>query len=141
MNAPLDNGRMWRGQRLFGPHKTWRGLISGVLVGLLVGWLVYNFYLHNYSLVQYLLSSIAMATGALVGDAVESCIKRQRGIASGSSWFPFDQTDYIVGGVLFSLPFYLLSPLFIAFIFAWYFSLHLFSSYLGYLLGFKDQPI
>ncbi len=140
-NTPLDGGRIWRGQRIFGPHKTWRGLLSGLLFGTFIGLLVHQLFLAEYSLGLYLAASAAMSIGALTGDAVESFFKRQRQIPSGRAWFPFDQTDYIAGGILFTLPFYLLSPVFILCIFAWYFGLHLFSSYIGFLLGLKDQPI
>lgn len=140
-NTPLDAGRLWHGKRVFGPHKTWRGLFSGILLGTVVGILVQHYFLIEYSLGIYITASIAMSAGALIGDAVESFFKRQRGVDSGKSWFPFDQTDYIIGGIIFVLPLYLLSPVFIACIIGWYFGLHLLSSYIGYLLGLKDQPI
>ena len=34
-NWPVDGGKQWRGQPIFGAHKTWRGLILGALVGWL----------------------------------------------------------------------------------------------------------
>ena len=40
--------------------------------------------------------------GAMTGDAVKSFFKRQRGIPPGKSWFPFDQLDFVVGGLLFA---------------------------------------
>src|SRR5581483_2229311 len=43
--------------------------------------------------------------GALAGDAVESFFKRQRGTPPGAGWFPFDQTDYIIGGAIATAPF------------------------------------
>ena len=36
--SPIDNGRNWNdGRRILGDGKTWRGLIGGVLGGMLVG--------------------------------------------------------------------------------------------------------
>lgn len=82
-----------------------------------------------------------MGFGALAGDAIESFFKRQSGIAAGNSWFPFDQTDYIVGGLAMSL---FVSAwdtkLFLVVIFE-YFGLHLFTSYLAFKMKLKDKPI
>lgn len=37
---------------------------------------------------------------ALVGDAVKSYFKRRRGKPRGAPWFPFDQLDFVVFGLL-----------------------------------------
>lgn len=131
--APIDLGKSYRGKRIFGPHKTWRGLISGTLMGTIIGVLLLSS--------DNLWVAASMSAGALIGDAVESFFKRQRGIESGKAWFPFDQTDYIVGGLLFTLPFGVPPLWLVLWIFALYFGLHLISSYLGYKLGFKKSPI
>lgn len=141
-NTPLDFGKTYKGVRVFGPHKTWRGLISGIVAGTLAGALMSYVFLGGPH--TYILMSGAMAAGALIGDAVESFFKRQIGIASGRSWFPFDQTDYIIGGIVALIPFagFWTTPWwFWTIIFVGYFGLHLISSYIGYLLGLKDQPI
>lgn len=138
-NAPLDGGKSYRGKRIFGKNKTWRGLISGTIAGTLVAMAVYGLFsdLHG----KLVLVGAMMSAGALVGDAVESFFKRQRGIQSGKAWFPFDQTDYIIGGLVFTLPFGILPLWLIIWVFIMYFGLHLISSYIGYLLGLKDEPI
>ena len=133
-NTPLDFGKSFRGKRIFGPHKTWRGLLSGIVIGTLVGLLIHGG-------AETLLLCIAISAGALIGDAVESFFKRQFNIDSGKAWFPFDQTDYIIGGLLFTLPFGILPLWVFVWVFVLYLGLHLISSYIGYLLGLKDQPI
>jgi CDP-2,3-bis-(O-geranylgeranyl)-sn-glycerol synthase len=138
-NTPLDFGKTWRGKRIFGPHKTWRGLVSGTVMGTLVGMIIFGALVNATR--EIILLSALMSAGALVGDAVESFFKRQRGVASGKPWFPFDQTDYIIGGLLFTLPFGVLPAWLVIWVFIMYFGLHLISSYIGYLLGFKDAPI
>ena len=36
---PIDGGKMFRdGKPIFGPHKTIRGFIFGILIGTFVGW-------------------------------------------------------------------------------------------------------
>lgn len=132
-DAPLDLGKTYHGHRVFGPHKTWRGLVFGTIMGTLTGVIL----LSDSSV--WLCAS--MSAGALLGDAIESFFKRQRGIASGKAWFPFDQTDYIIGGLLATLPFGVLPLWLVLWVFAIYFGLHLVSSYIGYLLGFKKTPI
>lgn len=140
--TPLDFGKSLQGHRLFGTNKTWRGLLSGIIAGTLLGLLLYTpFFSDDYSLELFLGISAAMSAGALIGDAVESFFKRRRNIASGKAWFPFDQTDYIIGGLLFVLPFGVLSWWLILWVFGIFFGLHLLSSYIGYLIGFKDSPI
>lgn len=138
-NTPLDFGKSWRGKRIFGKNKTWRGLVSGTVVGTIVATIVYGTFTDLHS--ELVLVGAAMSAGALIGDAVESFFKRQRGIPSGNAWFPFDQTDYIIGGLLFTLPFGILPLWLVVWVFAIYFGLHLVSSYIGYLLGLKDKPI
>jgi CDP-2,3-bis-(O-geranylgeranyl)-sn-glycerol synthase len=138
-NTPLDFGKTYKGKRIFGKNKTWRGLLFGIVSGTLVAMLVYSTYWH-VDLLAVLIGS-SMSAGALIGDAVESFFKRQRGIPSGKAWFPFDQTDYVIGGLLFTLPFGILPLWLVVWVFIVYFSLHLISSYIGYLLGLKDAPI
>ena len=29
--VPIDGGRRWRGRRILGDHKTWRGIVAGVV--------------------------------------------------------------------------------------------------------------
>ena len=141
-NTPIDFGTSFRGHRLFGTNKTWRGLLCGTIAGTLLGLLMYEpLFSNDFGLGTFVAISAAMSAGALVGDAVESFFKRQRNIASGKAWFPFDQTDYIAGGLLFILPFGVLSLWLTLWIFGIFFGLHLLSSYIGYLIGFKDSPI
>lgn len=140
-NTPLDFGKSWRGKRIFGANKTWRGLVSGIVVGTLTGALLYGAFFTDSNKWLFLAICAAMSAGALVGDAVESFFKRQRGIPSGHAWFPFDQTDYIIGGLLFTLPFGVLPLWLLMWVFVLYFCLHVVSSYIGYLLGLKQRPI
>lgn len=139
--TPLDFGKSYRGHRIFGRNKSWRGLVSGTIAGTLTGLILNLTYFTEYNMALFLALCASMSAGALLGDAIESFFKRQRGIDSGKTWFPFDQLDYIIGGLLFALPFATLSLESVLWIFGLYFGLHLITSYIGYLLGFKDAPI
>ncbi len=144
LNAPLDFGRKFRGKPLLGPHKTIRGIVAGTLMG---SWV---FYLQtqiggtagglDYSELTIWLG-VLLSFGALFGDLVKSFVKRQLNVDSGKSWFPFDQLDYIVGGLLFSSIVIILSlEQYILIIIVW-FLMHLISSYIGYRLKLKKDPI
>lgn len=110
-NQPLDFGKFYRGKRIFGDHKTIRGIIVGIifseLLFLLQAYLFNNnLFIRNNSLVNYNQISIffgfALGLGALGGDAIKSFLKRQVGIKPGTSWFPWDQIDWIIGTLLIS---------------------------------------
>ena len=126
---------------MLGQNKTWRGLLTGIVAGTITGLIVHAVYFSEVSSLQFALMAASMSAGALVGDAVESFFKRQRRIASGKPWFPFDQTDYIIGGLVFALPFMIIPASVIGLIFVLYFGLHLVTSYIGYRLGLKELPI
>ncbi len=150
-NAPLDGGKYYRGKRLLGSSKTWRGLVCGIIFAAFVALLQqklshhlggFSMYLQQagYADVSFLLG-VLLGAGALIGDAIESFFKRQRAVAPGASWFPFDQLDYIIGGCLLAM---LVSRLPLKIyglvVIAW-FIIHLASSYVGYLLHLKKTPI
>lgn len=139
--TPIDLGKKVDGHRVLGDNKTWRGLAFGSFMGGVTGGLVYLVRHDGDWIVLAILIGAAMGLGALVGDAVESFFKRRRGIKPGNAWFPFDQIDYIIGGLIFVAPVGLLTPDLVAGVFLLYFVLHLVTSYVGYLVGLKDKPI
>ncbi len=152
LDAPIDGGKTFRGHQLLGPHKTWRGIVSGILIAtitlwvqqLLVAeypWAAYIAGDVNYAALPVLILGPLFAIGALGGDAIESFFKRQRNIESGGKWIPFDQLDYILGSVLISLLFVVLSPAQYVWIFIVWFTVHIIASYIGFKLGLKKDPI
>lgn len=151
-DAPIDFGKSYRGKRIFGSHKTWRGFIAGIIFSTLVLWLQQLAVQHSsslqswtsrvdYSQLPILALGPLFAIGALGGDAIESFFKRQRSIPPGQGWFPFDQTDYIIGAAIVSVPFVSLSVVeYIMLIILWL-AIHVVASVIGYLTGLKEQPI
>ncbi len=109
LGAPIDGGRTLGGIRIFGDHKTWRGLLAGVIAGLLVFQVQILAdragALRPLALIDYADASPLMGAllglGAGVGDAVKSFFKRRIGIAPGVSWIGFDQLDFMAGAYLF----------------------------------------
>jgi CDP-2,3-bis-(O-geranylgeranyl)-sn-glycerol synthase len=151
-DAPIDGGRTYKGKRIFGAHKTWRGLATGIIMATLILWLQQWAIAHvallqdltdqvNYAHLSILIVGPLFGLGALGGDAIESFFKRQRGVAPGNGWFPFDQTDYIIGGAITTAPFVQLHFWqYIELLLLWLF-VHIVASYVGFLLHLKDKPI
>jgi len=91
-----------------------------------------------------------MGLMALVGDFVKSYFKRLRKIERGGSWFPFDQLDFVVFGLLgMELAQGLLPHGWVqAVLFPWAWLilllatplLHLLVNRIGYWLGLKEVP-
>jgi CDP-2,3-bis-(O-geranylgeranyl)-sn-glycerol synthase len=139
--TPVDFGRTWRGKRLLGNNKRWRGVICGTILGGLTAVVVSKLNANTVVTIAPFWAGAILGFGALAGDAVESFFKRRVGVTPGNSWFPFDQTDYIVGGLIAIYPFVQLPGWVITTVFVVYFGLHLLVAYFGYLLGLKDKPI
>lgn len=94
-------------QRLLGPNKTWRGLLFGTLVGGLVFLLqhyAFNQGFHHFALIDYagfpVWFGFLQGFGALLGDLIKSFYKRKQKIAPGEPWFPYDQLDFVFGGII-----------------------------------------
>ncbi len=148
--TPIDLGKTVHGQRILGDNKTWRGLVYGTITGGISAIIINNYWQGFVDYAQNtpfwpagsaFVIGCALGAGALIGDAVESYFKRRARVPAGNSWFPFDQIDYIVGGLIISLPFTNWQVSTALYILGLFFGLHLLVSYIGYLLGFKDKAI
>jgi CDP-2,3-bis-(O-geranylgeranyl)-sn-glycerol synthase len=110
--VPIDGGKTLWGKRLLGDHKTWRGLLAGIFVGMITYELqrivneagfAKGLMLIDYA-AQPLLPGLLMGLGAGVGDAVKSFFKRRIDIEPGDSWPVFDQLDFFIGAYVFVAP-------------------------------------
>lgn len=151
-NAPMDCGKTWRGKRLLGAHKTWRGLVSGIIAATLTLWLEQWAARHlgwaqdlsrqvDYPALPTLVVGPLFAVGALGGDALKSFFKRRRGIPPGEGWFPFDQLDYLIGSSLAVLPFIRLTLVQYLWLILLGLLLHMAATYIGWLLKLKEHPL
>lgn len=150
-DTPVDLGLTFRSKPILGPHKTIRGILLGTLLGTLVFLFQVQAYENfawarevsnglDYSQLSVWLG-ILLSFGALSGDIVKSFFKRQFKVSSGKSWFPFDQIDYILGGLILSTIIVILGLNQYILILVVWFLIHLLSSYIGYLLKLKKDPI
>lgn len=110
LEYPMDGGRTWRGKRILGDNKTWRGFSVGILAAIGVVALQQLFAEQFFSIAPLDYTQVnpwalgfALGFGAMGGDALESFLKRQRNIKPGEAWVPWDQIDWITGAVLMSL--------------------------------------
>ena len=150
LNWPMDFGLTFRKKRVFGTHKTWRGLITGIVASVIMCWiqklLMGVGFFEKISLVDYNRINIfwwgaVMCAGAMFGVVVKSFFNRQVGVASGRSWFPWDQLDYIFGGIIFSLVLVRLEWWYYVLILILYFVLHLLTKIVGYWVGVNNDYI
>lgn len=145
LNIPIDGNRKIGGKELFGRHKTWRGLVAGVIGGLLVAFIQSR--LHPYPLFNslsifdyssyWLIFGFLAGFGALIGDLVKSFFKRRVGIKSGGIWPIFDQLDFILGFFFFTVWIVNPSLAILLTILIMTAILHPLSNLIGYLLGLK----
>lgn len=96
-------------EKWFGRNKTWRGLIIAPLIGLVIFFLqkiVYGLGFGSWALIDYngfsIFLGFVMGLGAIVGDLVKSYYKRKAGIPVGAKWLPWDQLDFVMGGLVFT---------------------------------------
>jgi CDP-archaeol synthase len=94
--APLDfKWVLPDGERLFGSHKTWRGLVSGIAAGAGVGML--------FGEIPVIGASFACVS--LLADAVSSAAKRRMHLKPGTEYAGLDQAaEALVPLALFASP-------------------------------------
>ncbi len=141
---PIDSGKAIGGKPILGSHKTWRGALLGIFIGMVVAFLqsyLYHFpFLKKLSLIDYqtiniLVFGFLICSGAVLGDLSFAFIKRRLGLKPGAAFLPFDQTNYVIGAFILSQPFLKLPLLIWITIFVSTFFLHIIVNRLGYHLG------
>jgi len=98
--TPIDFGRKFRGKRIFGDGKTWRGLFGGILVGTVAGMIMNIAVPETFENgIASLVILLSLTSGALLGDLIESFFKRRLGKSRGEKWLIADQTDFLLGAL------------------------------------------
>jgi hypothetical protein len=103
--APLDLGRSWRGRRILGPHKTWRGLVvwvgtTAVFTVMVFRWVAPT----DEPVMGWFAFGILLGAGYALAELPNSFVKRRLGIEAGAEspryrrWqYLADQGDSVVG--------------------------------------------
>ncbi|MFH1095329.1 MAG: CDP-2,3-bis-(O-geranylgeranyl)-sn-glycerol synthase [Candidatus Micrarchaeota archaeon] len=147
---PIDRGiRLWDGRPVFGPSKTWLGLVGGLSAGMLCAVLEAHllrgtpFDLFAGQASYYLLSGFLLCIGALAGDLLGSFIKRRRGFGAGQPSFIWDQLTFLAVALLLVQPLGLSiasNPYLLAFLFAFTYLVHRLANLLAHSWGIKKVP-
>ncbi len=146
LDYPVDFNCTLYGEPLFGKHKTYRGFFFGILFAIFIMWIQqmlyqYSFFqgisLMNYSATNIWLVGFLIGFGVLFGDLVKSFFKRRLRIALGARWFPWDQVDGLIGGLVFLSLVYFPGWTAVAYLILLVIILHTVLNRLGYLLGLK----
>ncbi|WP_242492644.1 CDP-2,3-bis-(O-geranylgeranyl)-sn-glycerol synthase [Methanolobus psychrotolerans] len=156
---PIDGGKtLGDGRRILGDGKTYRGLLSGIFFGMVVGLLQMYYLSMNSMLFSVELPSFAgngvnatvvifaLAFGSLFGDMFMSFFKRRLGLKRGAPLPVVDQLDFVFGAWLLT---YIIAP-------GWFTAnftasiiivllvltpvLHLSTNIIGYFIGVKNEP-
>jgi CDP-2,3-bis-(O-geranylgeranyl)-sn-glycerol synthase len=148
---PIDFYKKFRGNRILGDHKTFRGFIFAIIGSVCIVYLqtlLYNNFVFlrqissfNYNTINPFLFGFLSGFGALAGDSIKSFFKRQMNIPPGKSWVPFDQIDYILGGLLFTSLYIRLSFYQYLLLFFLWFLLHPIVTLIGWLMKLKEEPL
>jgi CDP-2,3-bis-(O-geranylgeranyl)-sn-glycerol synthase len=148
--TPVDFGHEFRGDRILGDGKTWRGGAAGVGAGfalaVLLNAAVTQGYFPDFLPTFELRAGFALALGAILGDMGASFLKRRTGRERGAPFPGVDQLDFVVGAFVVTA---LLAP-------DWFFDeftveviiavlvltplLHVTTNLIAYRLGLKDEP-
>lgn len=108
-NRPVDFNAKFRGKPLLGRNKTWRGILASfaaIMIVVVIQRLLYDIQFFSdisffsYSSTQILLMAIVVGAGVVAGDLVNSFVKRRLGISPGGGFFPWDQLDAVIGGMI-----------------------------------------
>ena len=162
--SPMDFGKkFYDGKRILGDGKTIRGLVAGTACGFIAGciqitvaphliasealsdWAVFHSILGAYS-PSTIHVVFLMALGALLGDSVESFIKRRLNMKRGAMFPVADQLDFVLGALILT---FIIVPLW----FKMYFTvwivvtvlvitplLHITTNVIGYCIRVKKEP-
>lgn len=146
---PIDGGRKFRGKPIFGPGKTWEGLVFGCFIGILIAaieMLAFPFLPWEISIVPLTIVQMSpflgllLGIGTVAGDMAGSFIKRRMGLPRGSVAPLLDQLDFLLVALLFSsfavtvkldwvILLVVITPI-----------IHLVASVIGYKMRVKKEP-
>ncbi|HET6150086.1 MAG TPA: CDP-archaeol synthase [Polyangia bacterium] len=155
LKRPMDGGRTFRGQRLFGDNKTWRGALC-MFVGALVATVLLSAvpaYWHRLpqsiqARSPWLLGCV-IGLGVVLGELPNSFIKRQLHITPGARrrgmrglfFAIFDQGDFVPVIWLLLLPLWPIPLGELLLAFATIVAVHLVVNLIGFAIGARKTPI
>ncbi|MBR9705579.1 CDP-2,3-bis-(O-geranylgeranyl)-sn-glycerol synthase [Candidatus Pacearchaeota archaeon] len=144
LKIPVDFNTKIDHETIFGRHKTFRGLIFGVIYAIITAFVQYLLYDVEFfrlmSLVDYsdwLLLGFLLGSGVVLGDLLESFFKRRLRLKPGKPFIPWDQIDFVIGAMIFVYPIYQLDLMKIITILIISFFLHISINHAAYYLKIR----
>jgi hypothetical protein len=155
LKTPVDNGATFRGRRLFGDNKTWRGMLAMATGVFVATQLLAQRAWYWQKLPAELrdagapLFGLLLALGTVLAELPGSFLKRQLDIAPGaqrrslpgvliSIW---DQGDFVPGVVVMLTPLWIMPIRQVALCFLVVVVIHLAISVVGYALGARKTVL
>jgi hypothetical protein len=155
LKIPIDLGKSYRGHRIFGDSKTFRGVILMMVFAIpgvyLLQYLCQTFpavnELNKLNFNQYspVLLGILSGLGYTLAELPNSFFKRRAGIEEGKRGTKLniiiDQVDSVAGCLLILYPFSDINLGFILFGTVFYLLLHMAINYLLFCVGLRKNPL
>ena len=154
----MDFGKSWKGKRILGDGKSWRGFFGGAFSGIVFGFILlgisalfgsedywgYGPFWENVGIIA------TLSFGALLGDVCAAFFKRRIGLERGAKAPILDQYDFVAGAFLITALFFpdwvyanyiegehIAALIFIIVIM---FAIHRIANIIGYKIGLKKEP-
>ncbi len=143
LDKPVDFNKTLNGKPILGSHKTWRGVVSGMIMGVSLvyfqAWLyqfpqIQGYCILNYEKINILLFALLLSGGAIFGDLTSAFFKRRLALKPGAKFLPFDQTNYVIGSAIFLTCFLEIDILVWTTLFVLTFFLHIIFNRIGFHL-------
>ena len=152
---PIDGGVTFRGRRLFGDNKTWRGAVVTITTMTVTAWALAKIHACCFALptlvpfaeTHPVAWGLLLGTGYILGELPNSFVKRQIGIGPGASGTGFtgrlfwvvDQLDSLAGMLLLAWPVWHPPLSLVALLVAIMLVAHPLGAWVMVLFGLKDR--
>lgn len=153
---PIDGGAVWRGRRVLGDGKTWRGVFvaivgcasTAVAQKLAIAGRAGELAVVDYGTIEPLSFGAAMGAGAMLGELPNSFVKRRLGVPRGATargptgllFYIWDQVDLLTMAWPAITPWVVPSGALIAASFLLALVVHPLVALVGYLIGARETP-
>jgi hypothetical protein len=155
LKRPLDGGTTWRGRRLLGDNKTWRGALAmgaGVVAAALLlrpvdaWWTRVPAAIREVGVVPY---AVLLAVGVVAAELPNSFLKRRLDVppggrrlsAAGVALVVLDQGDFVLGAWLTLAPIWCMTVAQAAVAFAVVAAVHFAVNVVGWAIGAREVPL
>lgn len=151
---PLDHYKTFKGKRIFGDHKTYRGVFVMVLFSIFFTYL-YEFILTKYSNLQiynlldftkysFYFYGVLFGLGYILGELPNSFYKRQKNVIPGKTntiiMRLIDLSDSVIVILLLLVVFSNFTWFYFLIGVFFYSAIHLIINYLLFLIGWRKEP-